>query len=216
LLRYCQILSVFQSIFTSIYFRCGAAQIRNDVFRICIRILLQVSDPTECGSGSTTLLGGTEILFKTTKEKIPLTAHSAHRCHSSEWLLCYVYRINNKRTYVAKQKPLFVICKIYFALRMRGLTSMVRCRLRSLSVQAESRLRSSSLAAWDLNRTQHVTENYAFTAFQILQDQNFNSINQPSIFIYFLAGYSVLATPSLMSSILYFWEMSGFEPRELP
>ncbi len=32
----------------------------------------------------------------------------------------------------------------------------------------------------------------------------------------FLAGLSVLATHLLMSSILYFWEMSGFEPRELP
>ncbi len=31
--------------------------------------------------------------------------------------------------------------------------------------------------------------------------------------IYFLVG---LATLLLMSPILYFWEMSGFEPREVP
>ncbi len=48
-----------------------------------------------------------------------------------------------------------------------------------MSMQAESRLRSSSLAAWDLNRTLHVTENYAFTPFQILLDPDFNlTINQ--------------------------------------
>ncbi len=36
-------------------------------------------------------------------------------------------------------------------------------------------------------------------------------------FLYiFLAGLSVLATPLLMLPILYFWEMSGFEPKELP
>jgi hypothetical protein len=64
---------------------------------------------------------------------------------------------------------------------MRGLTSMVRWRLRSLSVQAESRLRSSSLAAWDLDRTQHVTENYVFTAFQLLLDPDFNSILNQSV-----------------------------------
>jgi hypothetical protein len=64
---------------------------------------------------------------------------------------------------------------------MRGLTSMVRWRLRSLSVQAESRLRSSSLAAWDLNRTQYVTENDAFTAFQLLLDPDFNPIINQSV-----------------------------------
>jgi hypothetical protein len=35
------------------------------------------------------------------------------------------------------------------------------------------------------------------------------------IFLYiFLAGQSVLATPLLMSPILYFLKMSGFEPKE--
>jgi hypothetical protein len=32
----------------------------------------------------------------------------------------------------------------------------------------------------------------------------------------FLAGWSVLATPLRMSPFLYFWQMSGFEPKELP
>ncbi len=32
----------------------------------------------------------------------------------------------------------------------------------------------------------------------------------------FLAGYSVLASSLPMLPIYYFWEMSGFEPRELP
>ncbi len=37
------------------------------------------------------------------------------------------------------------------------------------------------------------------------------------IFLYiFLVSWSVLAIPLLMSPILYFWLMSGFEPRELP
>ncbi len=35
-------------------------------------------------------------------------------------------------------------------------------------------------------------------------------------FEYFLAGYIVLATPLLMSPNFFFWEMSGFEPRQLP
>jgi hypothetical protein len=35
-------------------------------------------------------------------------------------------------------------------------------------------------------------------------------------FIFFLLGYSVLATPLLMSLNLYFLEVSGLEPRELP
>ncbi len=33
---------------------------------------------------------------------------------------------------------------------------------------------------------------------------------------FYFISYSVLATTLLMSPILYFWEMSGFEPRELP
>ncbi len=35
-------------------------------------------------------------------------------------------------------------------------------------------------------------------------------------FVYFLAGLSVLVIPLLMVPILYFWEMSVFEPRALP
>jgi hypothetical protein len=35
-------------------------------------------------------------------------------------------------------------------------------------------------------------------------------------FVNYLAGKSVLATSLFMSPILYFLEMSGFEPRELP
>ncbi len=35
-------------------------------------------------------------------------------------------------------------------------------------------------------------------------------------FCIFFADWSVFATPLLMSPLLYFWEMSGFEPRELP
>jgi hypothetical protein len=38
----------------------------------------------------------------------------------------------------------------------------------------------------------------------------------PEIIVYFMAGKSVLATSLLRTPILYFLEMSGFEPRELP
>ncbi len=43
--------------------------------------------------------------------------------------------------------------------------------------------------------------------------------NSEDFFVYFLEGARAcwaLATPLIMSPILYFWEMSGFEPRELP
>ncbi len=46
----------FRVVILQIHFRSGAAEIRNDFFfRIRIRILLQVSDLTGFGSGSTTL-----------------------------------------------------------------------------------------------------------------------------------------------------------------
>jgi hypothetical protein len=51
LLRNCQILSVFQSSFTSHHFGSGANRTRDDFFRI--RILQKVSDQTESRSGST-------------------------------------------------------------------------------------------------------------------------------------------------------------------
>ncbi len=39
---------------------------------------------------------------------------------------------------------------------------------------------------------------------------------QYNFFVFFLAGYSALATHLLILPILYFRVMSGFEPRELP
>ncbi len=44
---------------------------------------------------------------------------------------------------------------------------------------------------------------------------NENIIYQECFFYIFLAGYVVLASPLLVSPILYFWEMSGFGPIEL-
>ncbi len=176
-MRNCQILSVFQS--SSIPFRFRCCPDPEWYFRICIRILLQVSDPTGSGSGYTTLLGRIEILLKTAKEKRFRWLHTlliaAIRQNDSFVTgTITIDRINNKRTLAFV--PYLQIWQILLC--MRNLTSMVRWRLRSLSVQAESRLRSSSLAAWDLDKTHHVTENYVFTAFQLLLDQDFNPINQ--------------------------------------
>jgi hypothetical protein len=65
-----------------------------------------------------------------------------------------------------------------------------------------------------------------FGAYEELKKHYHNYYNQPITtkyiffkFLYiFLAGERVLPmpTPLRMSPILYFWEMSGFEPRELP
>ncbi len=55
----------------------------------------------------------------------------------------------------------------------------------------------------------HISSTQRYKNVSVLNTQKLYKVH----FFIFLAGYSVLDTPWFMSSVLYFWEMSRFEPR---